>query len=210
MNQLAKRIVDEATGEEPITPPPKEKNKAAQELGRLGGLKGGKARAEKLSSQQRSNIAKIAASARWGKVLHIGRRMGIKWRKTLSKSDAQQETHGAKMPFLRFTKGSITGNHTTWFRDEFFADAIWATVTKHGHQVEETKIKIHVNLDGDDLGDRTMRIDHDPSRTGNHNAPTTHLHYDSKTRLALESVDLSGHTVVVERDDDGKYHLTVL
>lgn len=44
-----------------------DKNKAAQELGRLGGLKGGKARAEKLSSEERSAIAKKAAEARWAK-----------------------------------------------------------------------------------------------------------------------------------------------
>lgn len=44
-----------------------DKNKAAQELGRLGGLKGGKARAEKLTPKQRSEIAKKAAQARWAK-----------------------------------------------------------------------------------------------------------------------------------------------
>lgn len=44
LNQLAKRIVDEATGEAPPSEPKPEKNKAAQELGRLGGLKGGTAR----------------------------------------------------------------------------------------------------------------------------------------------------------------------
>jgi hypothetical protein len=44
-----------------------EKNKAAQELGRLGGLKGGKARAEKLSPERRREIAKKAAEARWAK-----------------------------------------------------------------------------------------------------------------------------------------------
>ncbi len=43
------------------------KNKAAQELGRLGGLKGGKARAEKLTPEQRSEIARKAAKARWAK-----------------------------------------------------------------------------------------------------------------------------------------------
>lgn len=67
LNQLAKRIVDEATGEEEKTSPPPEKNKAAQELGRLGGKKGGKARAESLTPEQRSEIAKIAASTRWKK-----------------------------------------------------------------------------------------------------------------------------------------------
>jgi hypothetical protein len=42
-----------------------EKNPAAVALGRLGGLKGGKARAEKLSAKRRKQIAKLAAEARW-------------------------------------------------------------------------------------------------------------------------------------------------
>jgi len=68
MNQLAKAIVDIATREadkdskeEPV------KNPAAVALGRLGGLKGGKARAAKLSPKKRSEIAKKAAKARWRK-----------------------------------------------------------------------------------------------------------------------------------------------
>jgi hypothetical protein len=44
-----------------------EKNPAAVELGRLGGRKGGKARAEKLSPERRREIAKKAAEARWAK-----------------------------------------------------------------------------------------------------------------------------------------------
>ena len=43
------------------------KNPAAVALGRLGGLKGGKARANKLSSERRKEIARKAAQARWGK-----------------------------------------------------------------------------------------------------------------------------------------------
>lgn len=43
------------------------KNPAAVALGRLGGLKGGKARAVKLTPEQRSEIARIAAQARWRK-----------------------------------------------------------------------------------------------------------------------------------------------
>jgi hypothetical protein len=46
---------------------PKKKNKAAQALGRLGGLKGGKARAKKLTPEQRKAIASKAAKARWSK-----------------------------------------------------------------------------------------------------------------------------------------------
>lgn len=63
VNQLAKQITDEATED---TPPEPEKNPAAVELGRRGGLKGGKARAAKLSAKRKSEIAKKAAEARWG------------------------------------------------------------------------------------------------------------------------------------------------
>jgi len=67
-NQLAKRIVDIATGEVEDNPSVKnkDKNQAAVELGRFGGLKGGKARAKNLSTKRRSEIARRAAVARWG------------------------------------------------------------------------------------------------------------------------------------------------
>ena len=69
INVLAAHIVEQATGE----PTPKKiteestKNPAAVALGRLGGLKGGKARANKLTPEQRKEIARKAAQARWGK-----------------------------------------------------------------------------------------------------------------------------------------------
>lgn len=76
INLLARQIVEEAI-DEPLTEGPpeeltepkpvKEKNPAAVALGRLGGLKGGKARAEKLSPEERKEIAKKAATKRWGK-----------------------------------------------------------------------------------------------------------------------------------------------
>ena len=68
LNALAKSIVDDATAEEP-RPQAEErpKNAAAVELGRMGGLKGGRARADKLSAEERSRIARKAASARWTK-----------------------------------------------------------------------------------------------------------------------------------------------
>lgn len=64
-NQLAKSIVDLAIGEKQETIIENTKNPNAVALGRLGGLKGGKARAEKLSARKRSEIAKKAAKARW-------------------------------------------------------------------------------------------------------------------------------------------------
>jgi hypothetical protein len=67
LNQLAKRMLDEATGEAPKTQPPPVKNAAAVELGKLGGKKGGAARAASLTPEQRSEIAKKAAAGRWKK-----------------------------------------------------------------------------------------------------------------------------------------------
>jgi hypothetical protein len=62
-NQLAKLIVDIATGgasETPTLP-----DSPAIEFARSGGLKGGKARAESLTAQRRREIAKKAAKQRW-------------------------------------------------------------------------------------------------------------------------------------------------
>ena len=69
-DQLAKSIVAVATGEvEDREPTPEEqgKNPAAVRLGRRGELKGGKTRAKSLSAEQRAEIAKKAARARWGR-----------------------------------------------------------------------------------------------------------------------------------------------
>jgi hypothetical protein len=60
VNRLAASIVEEATNEQPP-----EKNPAAVALGRLGGKKGGPARAKRLTPEQRREIAKKAATKRW-------------------------------------------------------------------------------------------------------------------------------------------------
>jgi hypothetical protein len=64
-NQLAKLVVDIATGEIEDTPEDGGKDPAAVALGRKGGLKGGKARAAKMSAEERKESAKRAAAARW-------------------------------------------------------------------------------------------------------------------------------------------------
>lgn len=61
-NQIAASIIQQLANIAESSPT---KNPAAVALGRLGGLKGGKARAAKLTPAQRKNIAKKAADARW-------------------------------------------------------------------------------------------------------------------------------------------------
>jgi hypothetical protein len=66
---VARRVVEQAIGEQldgsPLEDPQKGKYPAAVALGKLGGNKGGKARAQKLSPEERKRIAKKAAAARW-------------------------------------------------------------------------------------------------------------------------------------------------
>ncbi len=72
VNTLAKDIVDDATDSKPPEdslpePDAGDKDRKAVRAGRLGGLKGGKARVKELTPEQRHEIAKKAANARWRK-----------------------------------------------------------------------------------------------------------------------------------------------
>ena len=62
VNIIAAAVTEQATDETHIV-----KNPAAVALGRLGGLKGGRVRARRLTPKRRTEIAKKAAAARWGK-----------------------------------------------------------------------------------------------------------------------------------------------
>ena len=66
---IARRVVEQAIGEHldgtPLEDPNAGKNPAAVALGKLGGAKGGRARAKSLSARKRSQIAKLAAKKRW-------------------------------------------------------------------------------------------------------------------------------------------------
>jgi hypothetical protein len=65
LNRLAAAIVGDATGEGEQAV--HQKDPAAVKLGRVGGLKGGKARAARMTPQERSDAARKAAQARWSK-----------------------------------------------------------------------------------------------------------------------------------------------
>ena len=70
MAETAFRVMQEATGEAPKTPPPSErtaKNAEAVKRGQMGGKKGGRSRALKLSSEERAEAGRLAARARWKK-----------------------------------------------------------------------------------------------------------------------------------------------
>ena len=65
VNSMAAAIVAQSVSDEPVADPDEGKNPHAVALGRQGGLKGGKARAAKLTPERRSEIARKAAAKRW-------------------------------------------------------------------------------------------------------------------------------------------------
>jgi hypothetical protein len=67
VNQMAANMIDAISGDLPAEQPDPNKNPNAVALGRLGGLKGGRARADSLSAKKRREIALKAATARWSK-----------------------------------------------------------------------------------------------------------------------------------------------
>lgn len=71
-NQLAAKVVHHATTDEGPEDSYNCKNLAAVELGRIGGLKGGNARAAKLTAEERSEAAWKAAVARWSRSRGVG------------------------------------------------------------------------------------------------------------------------------------------
>jgi hypothetical protein len=66
-SEIARHVLDTVVPDAEPAPPKPEKNPAAVALGRLGGLKGGKARAAALSPKKRAQIARKAAKTRWSK-----------------------------------------------------------------------------------------------------------------------------------------------
>ncbi len=64
-NELAFQVFQEAIGEAPPPEPEREKNPAAVALGKLGGARGGRARALKMTAEERAASARKAAQARW-------------------------------------------------------------------------------------------------------------------------------------------------
>ena len=185
-----------------------DKNQYAVKLGQLGGKKGGVARANNLSPERRKEIAQKAAQARWAKnnQPYFESEIMPVWKKKLTRSDAQQDTQGAKMPFLRFIKANLSVDHTTYFRTTFFAQADWL---KSSDQAERVGITISVKLPMHTAPiDRQMILDFDPARSENHSAPTVHLMYDEQTKRELERQDLSDQEVEVS-SNNGTYHLIV-
>lgn len=126
----------------------------------------------------------------------------LTWQKTLTRSDAQQDTQGAKMPFLRLTKGGKEID-SSWFKNVFFGSLPWSGAPDDC----EANVTMNVYIDGSYRGARTMILNYKEVRSRNHAAPCTHLLYDKDTVYDLEQLDLSGRLVTITQTQDHGFEL---
>lgn len=181
------------------------KNQAAVELGRLGGKKGGPARASKLTSEERTEIARNAANKRWASVRERAN-MSESWSKQLSASEAIRPSQGAPMPFVRCTQAGHEINHASWFREILFNGAGWEKTDKES---ESISVPFEVTIGEQNLGDQTLTVSYKPVRTENNSAPTTHIIYNETIKEALmNSDDLTGRTLTVTASE-GRFKLSI-
>lgn len=134
---------------------------------------------------------------------------GMSWWKKLSTTDAQQATSGRIVPYLRLTKSKSPYDTQSWFRNTLFSDLTWQAGFFGKHPVEEAKVDILVEVDGQQLGERTMLLTHDDGRQYNNNTPNTWVHFDSATQNYLASNNQTGQIAIIFKDTKGGFHFVV-
>ena len=126
--------------------------------------------------------------------------MSLRWKKKLSKSDAQVKTRGWPVPYIRLTRSGHVSNTQTWFRNIFFQGVSWKPGRFGEQTVEQTKVRFDVKLPGQSVETRKLLVTHNATRgqTGR-NTPNTWIHWDDVTRDDLRGNNYAGRTIILER-----------
>ena len=135
--------------------------------------------------------------------------MTMRWSKELSRTDAQEETLGYKVPYIRLTRSGSHHDTQTWFRDVFFDIANWQQGFFGEHPVEEAHVDFQVTILGQNRGVRQLLVTHDGTRQNNNNTPNSWVHYDDVLRAGFDAQNLAGAYIVIERHNNNTYHLTI-
>jgi hypothetical protein len=130
----------------------------------------------------------------------------LSWSKVLSTTDAQQQTTGGIVPYLRLTSSGLSsGNFQTWFRQTFFNCCSWHPGSFNSKPVEEAIVSFQVIIQGQLLGNIAFTVTHDQSRQYNNNAPNTWLHWPSQMSSLLQATNYAGRQVVLTRDNQNVF-----
>lgn len=132
------------------------------------------------------------------------------WSKKLSTTDAQQQTTGGIVPYLRLTSGNLPrGSFQTWFRNVFFGNCSWSPSYFNNKPVQEAKVIFTVSIKGSSKGNIAFIVTHDDTRQDNHNAPNTWLHWPNQMATYLQATNLAGHRITLSRDNANAFNLDI-
>lgn len=135
----------------------------------------------------------------------------LSWKKKLSITDAQQETTGRIVPYLRMTKGSLrNGDFRTWFRNTMFGALSWQPGSFGKEEdLEVAFADMTVSIDGKSFGKIRVMVTYGPNRSQNNSAPTTWIHWPDQVQIHLQNNNLTGFWAQVEKDSSGNFSLSI-
>jgi len=160
-----------------------------------------------------ARIAPVAAPAHVPTVAvpaGAGTVIAAQWCKELRSSDAQQVRPGTNPTGkLRLTESRFPIDHRTWFRNGLFGPATWVSEIVHGQGYEVATITFETKVRGRSWGPRVLTVDHAPHRVaGQGNVPTV-LSWGRDLGRELQRVNHVGSWVVITRDVNGRFALTI-
>ncbi|MDP3908598.1 hypothetical protein [Novosphingobium sp.] len=134
----------------------------------------------------------------------------LTWEKKLSTTDAQQQTSGGLVPYLRLTSGNLSSaSFQTWFRQTFFANCTWQAGQFNNKPVEEAHVPFTVSVQGIQLGTVLFKATHDGTRQDSHNAPNTWLHWPPQMEAVLQNNNFANCPLVLTRDASGAFSMEI-
>lgn len=129
----------------------------------------------------------------------------LTWFKNLSATDAQQETTGGLVPYLRLTKASLENeDFQTWFRQSFFAGSAWVPGNFGKEAVELAQVPFEVTVNGLNLGNQLMTVTHGENRKDKHSTPNTWIHWSPQLATMLQLNNFTGYLLTLTREDSGQ------
>jgi len=134
----------------------------------------------------------------------------VLWWKKLSASDAQRPPNPNTNPTgkLRLTKSRLGIDPKTFFRDELFGDLPWRLEQRGSNVYECTTVQFTVAVLGRDEGHFDLHVDHAPHRIADQDNIPTVLAWGSLGEQ-LRQRDCTGKFIVIERDEVGRFSLTI-
>ena len=133
------------------------------------------------------------------------------WFKKMSNSDAQQKGNANTQLTgnLKLAKAGLPIDHTTFFRDDFFGSCNWAGTQKAKGLKEEAVVLFNVVIDGNDVDEISLKVDHAEYRIASQRNVPTWLHWGRELGEYLQNNNRVNDYVTLEKTSNGQYTITI-